>query len=112
MIAIIVIIAAWCMILRRCKMNGGENAIPTAPQPSGALPPPLTVPQPTAPSMPTNPAPPTAFVQDARAPASPPPPASAAAAAEGDAALIGNPHSRNAAGISQPFPCRMIIGLI
>ena len=49
-------------------------------------------------------------VQDARAPASPPPPASAAA--EGDAALIGNPHSRNAAGISQPFPCRMIIGLI
>ena len=110
MIAIIVIIAAWCMILRRCKMNGGENAIPTAPQPSTALPP-LTVPQPTAPSMPTNPAPPTAFVQDARAPASPPPPASAAAA-EGDAALIGNPHSRNAAGISQPFPCRMIIGLI
>ena len=59
MIAIIVIIAAWCMILRRCKMNGGENAIPTAPQPSGALPPPLTVPQPTAPSMSTNPAPPT-----------------------------------------------------
>ena len=42
-------------------------------------------------------------VQDAgeRAPASPPPPASAAA--EGDAALIGNPHSRNAAGIFLSF---------